>query len=163
MLTDLAPRWSKSPVPTRLRPRRLLLDLPSAIKQFARFDGMRHGLRAGDDGEASVEEAARTREVGFAEAASNHAGTYALSSGYYDAYYGQAQKVRTPISRDFAAAFETVDVFFRRPRPPPPSPSARRSRSFGDVLERHRHHPGQPRRQLCDVRFIGLAARTTFS
>ena len=90
------------------------LILPSeASSNLARFDGMRYGLRAGDDGEASVEEVmSRTREVGFGAEVKRRImlGTYALSSGYYDAYYGQAQKVRTLISRDFAAAFETVDV-----------------------------------------------------
>ena len=53
-----------------------------------------------------------TRDMGFGDEVKRRIilGTYALSSGYYDAYYGQAQKVRTLISRDFAAAFETVDV-----------------------------------------------------
>jgi aspartyl-tRNA(Asn)/glutamyl-tRNA(Gln) amidotransferase subunit A len=53
-----------------------------------------------------------TREEGFGAEVKRRVmlGTYALSSGYYDAYYGQAQKVRTLISRDFAAAFEKVDV-----------------------------------------------------
>ncbi len=90
------------------------LILPSeASSNLARFDGMRYGLRAGDNGEASVEEVmSRTREVGFGAEVKRRImlGTYALSSGYYDAYYGQAQKVRTLIARDFAAAFETVDV-----------------------------------------------------
>ncbi|HKA69871.1 MAG TPA: amidase family protein, partial [Actinomycetes bacterium] len=80
---------------------------------LARFDGMRYGLRVGDDGTASVEEVmAKTREAGFGAEVKRRImlGTYALSSGYYDAYYGQAQKVRTLISRDFDAAFRTVDV-----------------------------------------------------
>jgi len=90
------------------------LILPSeASSNLARFDGMRYGLRAGDDGSASVEEVmARTREEGFGAEVKRRImlGTYALSSGYYDAYYGQAQKVRTLISRDFAEAFGQVDV-----------------------------------------------------
>ena len=55
---------------------------------------------------------ALTREAGFGPEVKRRIilGTYALSSGYYDAYYGQAQKVRTLIARDFAAAFEQVDV-----------------------------------------------------
>ncbi|MCI0686284.1 MAG: Asp-tRNA(Asn)/Glu-tRNA(Gln) amidotransferase subunit GatA [Sporichthyaceae bacterium] len=80
---------------------------------LARFDGMRYGLRVGDDGTASVAEVmARTRAAGFGAEVKRRImlGTYALSSGYYDAYYGQAQKVRTLISRDFDAAFGTVDV-----------------------------------------------------
>jgi aspartyl-tRNA(Asn)/glutamyl-tRNA(Gln) amidotransferase subunit A len=80
---------------------------------LARFDAMRFGLRVGDDGEHSAEEVmALTRAAGFGPEVKRRImlGTYALSSGYYDAYYGQAQKVRTLITRDFAAAFETVDV-----------------------------------------------------
>jgi aspartyl-tRNA(Asn)/glutamyl-tRNA(Gln) amidotransferase subunit A len=80
---------------------------------LARFDAMRFGLRIGDDGAAGAEEVmSRTRAAGFGPEVKRRIilGTYALSSGYYDAYYGQAQKVRTLISRDFAAAFEQVDV-----------------------------------------------------
>lgn len=90
------------------------LILPSeASSNLARFDGMRYGLRVGDDGEHSVEKVmSMTREAGFGAEVKRRImlGTYALSSGYYDAYYGQAQKVRTLISRDFAAAFDQVDV-----------------------------------------------------
>ncbi|WP_322752034.1 MULTISPECIES: Asp-tRNA(Asn)/Glu-tRNA(Gln) amidotransferase subunit GatA [unclassified Frankia] len=80
---------------------------------LARFDAMRFGLRIGDDGEAGAEEVmTRTRGAGFGAEVKRRIilGTYALSSGYYDAYYGQAQKVRTLISQDFAAAYERVDV-----------------------------------------------------
>ncbi len=89
---------------------------------LARFDGMRYGLRvgdriagpaSGDDGSRSAEEVmSLTREAGFGPEVKRRImlGTYALSAGYYDAYYGQAQKVRTLIIRDFAAAFERVDV-----------------------------------------------------
>jgi aspartyl-tRNA(Asn)/glutamyl-tRNA(Gln) amidotransferase subunit A len=80
---------------------------------LARFDAMRYGLRVGDGDGASAEEVmAATREAGFGAEVKRRImlGTYALSSGYYDAYYGQAQKVRTLIKRDFDAAFATVDV-----------------------------------------------------
>ncbi len=80
---------------------------------LARFDGVRFGLRVGDDGSHSLEEVMSvTREAGFGPEVKRRiiVGTYALSSGYYDAYYGQAQKVRTLITRDFTAAFEQVDV-----------------------------------------------------
>ena len=80
---------------------------------LARFDAMRFGLRVGDDGERSAEEVmALTRDAGFGDEVKRRIilGTYALSSGYYDAYYGSAQKVRTLISRDFAAAYQQVDV-----------------------------------------------------
>jgi aspartyl-tRNA(Asn)/glutamyl-tRNA(Gln) amidotransferase subunit A len=80
---------------------------------LARFDAMRYGLRVGDDGTRSAEEVmALTRAAGFGPEVKRRImlGTYALSSGYYDAYYGSAQKVRTLISRDFTAAFEQFDV-----------------------------------------------------
>jgi aspartyl-tRNA(Asn)/glutamyl-tRNA(Gln) amidotransferase subunit A len=80
---------------------------------LARYDGVRFGLRVGDDSQHSLEEVmSLTREAGFGPEVKRRIiiGTYALSSGYYDAYYGQAQKVRTLITRDFTAAFEQVDV-----------------------------------------------------
>jgi aspartyl-tRNA(Asn)/glutamyl-tRNA(Gln) amidotransferase subunit A len=80
---------------------------------LARFDAVRYGLRVGDDGDNALEQVmAQTREAGFGPEVKRRImiGTYALSSGYYDAYYGQAQKVRTLIAGDFAAAFETTDV-----------------------------------------------------
>ncbi|TNY38568.1 Asp-tRNA(Asn)/Glu-tRNA(Gln) amidotransferase subunit GatA [Thermomonospora catenispora] len=80
---------------------------------LARFDAMRYGLRVGDDGVRSAEEVmALTRAQGFGAEVKRRImlGTYALSSGYYDAYYGKAQQVRTLIIRDFEAAFEQVDV-----------------------------------------------------
>ncbi|WP_197320910.1 Asp-tRNA(Asn)/Glu-tRNA(Gln) amidotransferase subunit GatA [Saccharomonospora sp. NB11] len=80
---------------------------------LARFDAMRYGLRVSDDGEHSAEEVmSASREAGFGPEVKRRImlGTYALSSGYYDAYYGSAQKVRTLIARDFTAAFEKVDV-----------------------------------------------------
>jgi aspartyl-tRNA(Asn)/glutamyl-tRNA(Gln) amidotransferase subunit A len=90
------------------------LIMPSECSSnLARFDAMRYGLRVGDDGVRSAEEVmALTREVGFGPEVKRRImiGTYALSSGYYAAYYGQAQKVRTLIARDFERAFESVDV-----------------------------------------------------
>jgi aspartyl-tRNA(Asn)/glutamyl-tRNA(Gln) amidotransferase subunit A len=79
---------------------------------LARFDAMRYGLRV-DDGSGAVEQVmATTRAAGFGAEVKRRImlGTYALSAGYYDAYYGQAQKVRTLIRRDFEAAFGSVDV-----------------------------------------------------
>ena len=80
---------------------------------LARFDAMRYGLRVGDDGTRDAEEVmALTREQGFGAEVKRRVilGTYALSSGYYDAYYGKAQQVRTLIIRDFDAAFSQVDA-----------------------------------------------------
>jgi aspartyl-tRNA(Asn)/glutamyl-tRNA(Gln) amidotransferase subunit A len=74
---------------------------------------MRYGLRVGDDGTSSAEGVMSvTRDAGFGAEVKRRImlGTYALSSGYYDAYYGQAQKVRTLVVRDFEAAFEQADV-----------------------------------------------------
>jgi aspartyl-tRNA(Asn)/glutamyl-tRNA(Gln) amidotransferase subunit A len=92
------------------------LILPAeASSNLARFDAMRYGLRVLPDGvpHPSAEEVMRaTRDAGFGAEVKRRIilGTYALSSGYYDAYYGQAQKVRTLVSRDFEKAFEQVDV-----------------------------------------------------
>ena len=92
------------------------LIMPSeASSNLARFDAMRYGLRVYPDGveHPSAEEVMRaTRDAGFGDEVKRRIilGTYALSSGYYDAYYGQAQKVRTLISRDFEAAFAQADV-----------------------------------------------------
>ena len=90
------------------------LILPSeASSNLARFDGMRFGLRVDDGKDRSVEQVmSATREKGFGAEVKRRImlGTYALSSGYYDAYYGQAQRIRTLITRDFEAAFSKVDV-----------------------------------------------------
>jgi aspartyl-tRNA(Asn)/glutamyl-tRNA(Gln) amidotransferase subunit A len=81
-----------------------------ASANLARYDGVRYGPRAATNGDltALYEE---TRHDGFGEEVRRRImiGTYALSSGYYEAYYGTAQKVRTRIAQDFAAAFEKVD------------------------------------------------------
>jgi len=90
-----------------------LIAPSEASSNLARFDGVRYGLRVGDDGSRGLEEVtALTRGQGFGPEVKRRIvlGTYALSSGYYDAYYGQAQKVRTLITRDFTSAFGQVDV-----------------------------------------------------
>ncbi|WP_237573096.1 Asp-tRNA(Asn)/Glu-tRNA(Gln) amidotransferase subunit GatA [Mycolicibacterium lacusdiani] len=90
------------------------LILPSEVSSnLARFDAMRYGLRVGDDGTHSAEEVmALTRAAGFGPEVKRRImiGTYALSAGYYDAYYNQAQKVRTLIARDLDRAYEKADV-----------------------------------------------------
>ena len=90
------------------------LILPSEVSSnLARFDAMRYGLRIGDDGSHSAEEVmALTRAAGFGPEVKRRImiGTYALSAGYYDAYYNQAQKVRTLIAHDLNEAYERVDV-----------------------------------------------------
>ena len=81
-----------------------------ASANLARFDGVRYGLRAEAGDLSSLYE--ETRAEGFGDEVKRRImlGTYALSSGYYDAYYGRAQKVRTKIADDFRAAFEQVDL-----------------------------------------------------
>jgi aspartyl-tRNA(Asn)/glutamyl-tRNA(Gln) amidotransferase subunit A len=81
-----------------------------ASSNLARYDGVRYGPRRDADG--YYEMVSRTRDAGFGDEPKRRImlGTYALSAGYYEAYYGQAQKVRTVIAREFAAAFERFDV-----------------------------------------------------
>ncbi|HEY8192798.1 MAG TPA: Asp-tRNA(Asn)/Glu-tRNA(Gln) amidotransferase subunit GatA [Gaiellaceae bacterium] len=82
-----------------------------ASSNLARYDGVRYGLRVeGDDGVRAMYE--KTRDAGFGDEPKRRImlGAYALSAGYYDAYYGQAQKVRTVIAQEHAAAFEDFDV-----------------------------------------------------
>ncbi|MGI5154931.1 Asp-tRNA(Asn)/Glu-tRNA(Gln) amidotransferase subunit GatA [Microbispora sp. CA-102843] len=101
------------PTFTYALPAYYLIAPSECSSNLARFDAMRYGLRVGDDGTRSAEEVmALTRAAGFGPEVKRRImlGTYALSSGYYDAYYGQAQKVRTLIMRDFEAAFQQVDV-----------------------------------------------------
>ena len=80
---------------------------------LARFDAMRYGLRTGDvDGASAEAVMSATRDAGFGREVKRRIilGTYALSSGYYDAYYGSAQKIRTLIIQDYAKAFTKADV-----------------------------------------------------
>lgn len=90
-----------------------IIQMSEVSSNLARFDGMRYGLRAGDDGKHSAEAVmAASRGEGFGPEVKRRVimGTYALSVGYYDAYYLQAQRVRTLIAQDFARAFELCDV-----------------------------------------------------
>lgn len=86
-----------------------MLAPAEASSNLARYDGVRYGLRVEADDLVSMYE--RTRSEGFGPEVKRRImlGTYALSSGYYDAYYAQAQKVRTRIAEDFTAAFQGVD------------------------------------------------------
>jgi aspartyl-tRNA(Asn)/glutamyl-tRNA(Gln) amidotransferase subunit A len=97
-----------------------IIATAEASSNLARFDGVRYGLRA----EASTlsEMYRKTRQKGFGAEVKRRImlGTYALSSGYYDAYYLRAQKVRTLLARDFAEAFERVDAIVTPTSPTPP-------------------------------------------
>jgi len=81
-----------------------------ASSNLARYDGVRYGRRAGDGGDLP-EMYTRTRSEGFGVEVKRRImlGTYSLSSGYYDAYYGSAQRVRTKIAEDFRTAFDNFD------------------------------------------------------
>ncbi len=87
-----------------------LIAPAEASANLARYDGVRYGLRVDGEGDL-VSMYTRTRAAGFGAEVKRRImlGTYALSSGYYDAYYGRAQRVRTKISEDFRAAFERFD------------------------------------------------------
>jgi len=90
------------------------LILPAECSSnLAKFDAMRYGLRVTPEASPSAEDVMKaSRDAGFGDEVKRRIiiGTYALSSGYYDAYYGQAQKIRTLIIEDFKKAFEQVDV-----------------------------------------------------
>ncbi|MCX5788553.1 MAG: Asp-tRNA(Asn)/Glu-tRNA(Gln) amidotransferase subunit GatA [Elusimicrobia bacterium] len=102
-----------------------LLAPSEASANLARFDGMRYGfsaVREGGDGLSLLEAYEKTRGEGFGPEVKRRImlGTYALSSGYYDAYYGKAQRVRTLIKRDFDEAFKQVDLLVTPTAPTPP-------------------------------------------
>ena len=104
-----------------------LIAPAEASSNLSRYDGVRYGLRV-SEGAADVEEMmANTRAAGFGAEVKRRImlGTYALSAGYYDAYYGQAQKVRTLIIEDFQRAYQQFDVLIT-----PTSPTT--AFSFGD-------------------------------
>src|SRR6202007_1264727 len=87
-----------------------VLAPPAASSNLARFDGVRYGLRR--DADDLLTMYTKTRHDGFGPEVKRRImlGTYALSSGYYDAYYGRAQRVRTKIAEDFSTALDAVDL-----------------------------------------------------
>ncbi len=113
-----------------------------ASSNLARYDGVRYGLRDLPEGAGLQDMYAATRADGFGAEVKRRImiGTYVLSAGFYDAYYTQAQKVRTLIARDFEAAWATCDVLLT-----PTAPSAafalgeKIGRSAGDVPQRRVH------------------------
>ncbi len=112
------------------------LILPAeASSNLAKFDSVRFGLRVTPEGGATVEDVmSATREAGFGDEVKRRIilGTYALSAGYYDAYYGSAQKVRTLIQQDFANAFAEVDVIAT---PTAPTTAFKIGERIGDPLQ----------------------------
>ncbi|GAA2526942.1 Asp-tRNA(Asn)/Glu-tRNA(Gln) amidotransferase subunit GatA [Microbacterium mitrae] len=112
------------------------LILPAeASSNLAKFDSVRFGMRVIPDGGATVEDVmAATRAAGFGDEVKRRIilGTYALSSGYYDAYYGSAQKVRTLIQQDFNSAFAQVDVIAT---PTAPTTAFKFGEKVGDPIQ----------------------------
>ncbi len=97
-----------------------LISGAEASANLARYDGVRYGQRASDEGLEAM--FAETRHAGFGPEVKRRImlGTYALSAGYYDQWYGKAQRVRTLIRRDFQAAFDQVDVLLTPTSPVAP-------------------------------------------
>jgi aspartyl-tRNA(Asn)/glutamyl-tRNA(Gln) amidotransferase subunit A len=89
-----------------------LVATAEASSNLARYDGVRYGSRGGDAGDGLLDMYCKTRGEGFGDEVKRRImlGTFALRSGYYDAYYRKAQQARALIKRDFDAAFERVDV-----------------------------------------------------
>ena len=110
-----------------------IIATAEASANLARFDGVRYGLRA-PGAEDPVEMYGKTRAAGFGAEVKRRIilGTYVLSSGYYDAYYLAAQKVRTLIRNDFLEVFETCDALLA---PVAPTPACRLGEKLGDPLQ----------------------------
>jgi aspartyl-tRNA(Asn)/glutamyl-tRNA(Gln) amidotransferase subunit A len=109
-----------------------IIATAEASSNLARYDGVRYGLRV--PGATLVEMYRRTRQAGFGAEVKRRIvlGTYALSAGYYDAYYLRAQKVRSLIARDFADAFQKVDAIIT---PTMPTPAFRLGEKTADPLQ----------------------------
>jgi aspartyl-tRNA(Asn)/glutamyl-tRNA(Gln) amidotransferase subunit A len=109
-----------------------IIATAEASANLARFDGIRYGKRV--EGADPLELYSKTRGAGFGAEVKRRIilGTYVLSSGYYDAYYLRAQKVRTLIRRDFLSAFEKVDAIVT---PTTPTPACKAGEKLGDPLQ----------------------------
>ena len=110
-----------------------LLATAEASSNLARYDGVRYGFRA-EDAATLKQMYSRTRDEGFGAEVKRRImlGTYALSAGYYDAYYGKAQKVRSLIEKDFTNAFASCDIIAT---PTAPTPAFRLGEKADDPLE----------------------------
>jgi aspartyl-tRNA(Asn)/glutamyl-tRNA(Gln) amidotransferase subunit A len=110
-----------------------LIATAESSSNLARYDGVRFGLRT-EEGRGLLDMYMQSRAAGFGAEVKRRImlGTYALSSGYYDAYYLKAQKVRTLIRQDFLEAFNTVDVILT---PAAPTPAFRLGEKSGDPLQ----------------------------
>ena len=133
-----------------------LIAPAEASSNLARYDGVRYGLRVDGDDVADDERGARATPASAREVKRRiMLGTYALSAGYYDAYYGQAQRVRTLIIRDFDRAYEQFDVLLS-----PTSPTvafelgAKTADPLAMYLQRRVHDPDEPGRSRGDHRAV---------
>ena len=135
-----------------------LIATAEASSNLARYDGVRYGLRESGPGGSLGEMYERSRAAGFGAEVKRRImlGTYALSAGYYDAYYVKAQQVRTLIRRDFEQAFARCDVLVTPIAPDHGLPHRREDRRPAhDVPLRHLHdlgEPGRPARSRRPVR-----------
>jgi len=111
-----------------------LIATAEASSNLARYDGVKYGYRAQGPFRGLRDMYERTRAEGFGDEVKRRImlGTYALSSGYYDAYYRKAQQVRTLICKDFNQVFETCDVIVT---PTAPTPAFRIGEKIGDPLQ----------------------------
>ena len=127
-----------------------LIATAEASSNLARYDGVRFGYR-NSEARGLIDMYMLSRDEGFGAEVKRRImlGTYALSSGYYDAYYLKAQKVRTLIMEDFTKAFGTVDVILTPVAPDSGLQDRRKNqRPAADVPFRYLHHTGKPGRHL---------------
>ncbi len=131
-----------------------------ASSNLARYDGVKYGLRA-PGARDLIDMYSKTRAAGFGAEVKRRVmlGTYVLSAGYYDAYYGQAQKVRTLVRRDFEQAFARVDLLVAPTTPGGGVQDGRAGRPAPDVPERHLHDPGEPGRPARECRSRAASPR----
>jgi aspartyl-tRNA(Asn)/glutamyl-tRNA(Gln) amidotransferase subunit A len=110
-----------------------LIATAEASSNLARYDGVRYGVRA-EEAATLKEMYSRTRDLGFGAEVKRRImlGTYALSAGYYDQYYGKAQRVRSLIQRDFESAFSRCDIIAT---PTAPTPAFKLNEKTSDPLE----------------------------
>ena len=125
-----------------------LIAPAEASSNLARYDGVRYGLRV--DAPDTARMNAATRAAGFGDEVKRRImlGTYALSAGYYDAYYGKALKVRRLIADDFDRAYQQFDLLLSPTSPTRGLPARRQGRTnpLAHVPVRRLHHPVEPRR-----------------
>ena len=130
-----------------------LIATAEASANLARFDGVRYGFRAKDANTLGAMYR-RSRDIGFGKEVKRRIllGTYALSAGYYDAYYKKAQQVRTLLTRDFLSAFQQVDVLVTPAGANAGIQAGREDRrSSGHVSGGHLYRDRQPCRDLRDI------------